>query len=70
LSAFPSWSPDGRYLVFTAGWIAGQPSLGTGGSLELTALDVAQALADPAQVQPIRVTHWVGDDLSPAWQPK
>jgi Tol biopolymer transport system component len=70
-TALPSWSPDSRWLVFSAGWAGGQPAPdgNSGRAIELTALDAVQAFLDPEHLQPLRLTTWVGDDLSPAWQP-
>ena len=73
-TALPDWSPDSRWLVLTAGWTSAGPAPdgNNGRALELTALDVFQArytLDTEPRVIPTRLTTWVGDDLSPRWQP-
>ncbi len=70
-TALPAWSSDSRWLVFTAGWAGGVPAQdgNAGRAQELTAIDVARALQDPGHVVPVRLTQWLGDDLSPRWQP-
>jgi hypothetical protein len=73
-TALPDWSPDSRWLVLTAGWTSAGPAPdgNNGHALELTALDVFQArytLDTEPRVIPTRLTTWVGDDLSPRWQP-
>ena len=53
----PSWSPDGKWLLYSAPGPAGN-------GLDVWKLDVST----PGS-QPLRLTHIKGDDIQPAWSP-
>ena len=73
----PAWSPDGRWLIYTAYQsfpatpdAPATPEFALGPALfsYLYAVDVTAALRDPASLQPRRLTD-SGLDTAPAWRP-